>query len=326
MIQLTIGIPTYNRAESLRKLLEALAQERLDDDVEVLVSDNASLDSTRVVAEAFRDRLGPHFSHHTNADNLGFDGNILTLYRRARGRYVWFLSDDDGFVPGAVRRLADVARTVGDCGLIALPAPAMAPYHIQAGQLSVDLLPWRPSGNRVPVTAGERRALSGREIERLALVIATSQVSHCCVRRGVALETAERGGALLHSRLANLNLLRQPHYFLMPEPTVVQGPWTGCSQWFMESTLFGIRDLYDNSDMGFSAEAVDFVTVQTCLFGLDLLKGHHLGRLPVPMTFPAVGAGFADRLMRVFGGCYDRLAPAVREVLDAAAKSASAPG
>ena len=45
---LTIGIPTYNRAKFLRRLLEQLRTELagLDGQVEVLVSDNASTDDT----------------------------------------------------------------------------------------------------------------------------------------------------------------------------------------------------------------------------------------------------------------------------------------
>ncbi|WP_263373093.1 glycosyltransferase family 2 protein [Granulicella aggregans] len=317
-IQLTIGIPTYNRAGLLAEQLNRLSQEGLGDEVEILVSDNASLDSTVEIAESFRERMGRHFVVATNERNAGFDGNIFTLYKKARGRYLWFLSDDDSFFPGTVARLLQIVRTEKDCGLIALPGFNMLPYESHEGGHIIQLLPWSPTGNAISVVLGQRFRLTANEFERFGLISAASQISHCVVRRGASIDNAERGGGVLQSRIANLNLLSEPHYYILPEPAIKQGDWTEVSNTFMESTLFGIRELYSSADMQFSREVVDFASVQNCLFAIRLLRAHYAGENPTRINFPSVGRGFADRLMRLFGGAYHQLDSAVEDLLDVA--------
>jgi glycosyltransferase involved in cell wall biosynthesis len=93
---LTIAIPTFNRAESLRLTLESvdLALKRINPNfqVEVLISDNASTDSTADVCLRYQ-----HFEYFQQPVNLGYDGNVAFLYEKASGEYLLLLSDDDVF-------------------------------------------------------------------------------------------------------------------------------------------------------------------------------------------------------------------------------------
>ena len=197
-IHLTIGIPTYNRASLLAEQLNRLSRESLTDEIEILVSDNASLDSTLEVAESFRPSMRQCLVISSNERNLGFDGNIFTLYMKARGRYLWFLSDDDSFLPGAVDRLLQIVKFEKDCGLIGLSGANMVPYHPHNSGYAIQLLPWRPTGNGVSVVVGQRFPLTSNEFERFGLLSAASQISHCVVRRGVHIDHAGMGGGVLH--------------------------------------------------------------------------------------------------------------------------------
>ena len=102
---LTIAIPTFNRCEFLRQLLDSLSGEvPRDGSVEVLVADNASPDATpEVVAEARR--RGMPVEHLRSQENIGADGNFLRCYERAAGKYVWIFSDDDLLRPGALGQI-----------------------------------------------------------------------------------------------------------------------------------------------------------------------------------------------------------------------------
>ena len=98
---LSFCIPTYNRAGKLALRLEALRRVLSASDfrsrVEVVVSDNASVDDTdRIIHEGLA-ALAPlcavqHFRHPVN---VGGEANFKSLYERARGDYVWIFSDDD---------------------------------------------------------------------------------------------------------------------------------------------------------------------------------------------------------------------------------------
>ena len=90
MARFTIGIPTYNRAGFLRRALEA-ACEQTSDDVEVLVSDNASTDNTEAVVRSFGDRV----RYHRNPTNIGLWRNFGQGADPAGGDYLAWLQDDD---------------------------------------------------------------------------------------------------------------------------------------------------------------------------------------------------------------------------------------
>jgi hypothetical protein len=92
-----VGVPTYNRAASLRRALESvLAQTHAD--LEVLISDNASTDETpELCAEiAARD---PRVRVIRQAQNIGLTANFNALLGAAAGEFVMVVADDDWLEP-----------------------------------------------------------------------------------------------------------------------------------------------------------------------------------------------------------------------------------
>ncbi len=107
---LTIAIPTWNRSGLLEQLLESLSAQHLDPaEVELLIADNASTDTTPELVGGFTGQLHPRYLRHP--ENLGSDANFVFCFEQARGRYFWLLSDDDLLVPGAVKTLLRHLRT-----------------------------------------------------------------------------------------------------------------------------------------------------------------------------------------------------------------------
>ena len=99
---LTIAIPTFQRSARLRKNLSLLLFNinilRLNSSVEVYVSNNGSTDKTReVLREYSKEFKKSHiqFNCKNQSINRGFDSNILNCFYSAKGKYIWFLSDDD---------------------------------------------------------------------------------------------------------------------------------------------------------------------------------------------------------------------------------------
>ncbi|MFH1062513.1 MAG: glycosyltransferase family 2 protein [Candidatus Omnitrophota bacterium] len=95
---LSIAIPTYNRANKLKRLLELLQDQiraaNLVDQIEVLVSDNASIDDTYDLMMSVTS-MDSKIKYFRQQENLGFDGNCRFLYDQAKADYVWFFADDD---------------------------------------------------------------------------------------------------------------------------------------------------------------------------------------------------------------------------------------
>lgn len=110
-ILLTIAIPTYNRAELLQVLLaELYLQIPFEEQVELIVSDNASTDMTPVLIDEFIQR-GMKIRYIRNSENIGPDANFLQCYEQAMGEYVWIFGDDDILIEGGLKKLIPCLKT-----------------------------------------------------------------------------------------------------------------------------------------------------------------------------------------------------------------------
>lgn len=91
----SVVIPTYERPQYLRIALASVLAQTYPR-IEVIVHDNASpTDPTSVIAD-FGD---PRVALYRNARNLGITGNAAAACRKAGGKYVALLGDDDAWRP-----------------------------------------------------------------------------------------------------------------------------------------------------------------------------------------------------------------------------------
>jgi len=76
----------------LESLLESL--KGFEEEVEVVVSDNASTDHTAEVLAEFQTRI-LNFRYSRNSVNIGAELNFFHVAQLAKGKYIWILGDDD---------------------------------------------------------------------------------------------------------------------------------------------------------------------------------------------------------------------------------------
>lgn len=91
-LKVTIGIPTYNRANRfLVPALEcALAQDY--DNLEIIVSDNCSTDNTSEIVTSYDD---PRLRYVRQSENIGANNNFNFCVQNAQGTYFLLFHDDD---------------------------------------------------------------------------------------------------------------------------------------------------------------------------------------------------------------------------------------
>jgi len=174
---ITIGIPVFNR-EALVKIALESALRQPQEDIEILVVDNASTDGTWDVLNAYRD---PRLRLVRNDRNLGLFGNFNRCICLARGRYVLTLCSDDvlsdGFLEPARRLLdarPDVAivssrgRATDEVKGVSFPLGNTLPAGIYAAKDAIVATLWAlatyyhnpfnyPSGVLVRATAAQAR-------------------------------------------------------------------------------------------------------------------------------------------------------------------------
>jgi hypothetical protein len=109
MSLLTIIVPTFNRADSLALLLNTLCLELsgLESQVDVVVGDNCSTDSTQGVTRAFK-ASWPNVTLLRHASNVGPDENFCRCIEQVHTRYFWIIGDDDLPRAGALRQVIDL--------------------------------------------------------------------------------------------------------------------------------------------------------------------------------------------------------------------------
>ena len=90
MYLLSICIPTYNRCDDLSSLLESIIKncnEQISrNEIEIVISDNASEDGTKYLVDTYRNRINT-LKYHRNNNNIGFANNIRNVINIADGKY-----------------------------------------------------------------------------------------------------------------------------------------------------------------------------------------------------------------------------------------------
>ncbi|MEZ8351063.1 glycosyltransferase family 2 protein [Vibrio splendidus] len=101
MIKLSVIIPTCNRQHSLRRSVNSVLDQSIDN-LEVIVVDDYKEDQTSDITNLFSDtscvRVVKSWSHSpSGARNIGVSN--------AKGEYITFLDDDDIYLPGRLKNM-----------------------------------------------------------------------------------------------------------------------------------------------------------------------------------------------------------------------------
>src|SRR5262245_24363485 len=96
----TIGVPVHNGEDGLARALDsAVAQDYPN--LEILVSDNASVDATPEICRRYAE-VDPRVRWWRNEENIGLGSNFVLTAERARGEFFLWLAHDDWLSPECV--------------------------------------------------------------------------------------------------------------------------------------------------------------------------------------------------------------------------------
>ena len=87
----SVIIPTYNRSSYLREAIKSAVQQNYKN-IEILVSDNCSSENPQAIVESFQDS---RIKFWRNETNIGMFANAINTFKKAQGKYVASLNDDD---------------------------------------------------------------------------------------------------------------------------------------------------------------------------------------------------------------------------------------
>jgi len=114
----SICIPQYNRTSFLLKLLRSLSEQNFDS-FEVCISDDRSPDGRQDEVADFLEESGLSYIYKIQQENCGYDENMRGAIELARGRYCFFMSNDDALAgAGALKDLKASIEAHGSAGVI----------------------------------------------------------------------------------------------------------------------------------------------------------------------------------------------------------------
>ena len=188
---LSVCIPTYNRGEELSASVREWLAAVDSDELEIVVSDNASTDGTEAALSAFSD---PRLVYCRNERNIGAFENQLRAFSEAHGTWLMQLTDKDEIVPSALpAALAALRGLSAACGSFRLVRGADAAldgsvktYSGVAAYVRFGLAYAHPSGCffRAEVLSGGAALGELRALDEVTRPYSTDYLTSLCLRSG----------------------------------------------------------------------------------------------------------------------------------------------
>jgi glycosyltransferase involved in cell wall biosynthesis len=112
----SVGVPVFNGAADIATALQSVLDQSYTN-IEVMISDNASTDSTREVCERVR-ALDPRIHYVQQPVNLGPSKNFKAVLDLARGDYFMWLGHDDWLSEGYIEECVETLNENPDVSLV----------------------------------------------------------------------------------------------------------------------------------------------------------------------------------------------------------------
>src|SRR6516165_12744258 len=109
----SVGLFVYNGERFVEEALQSILNQTFTD-FELIISDNASTDSTCEIAEGYATR-DDRIRYYRSEKNMGAGWNARRVYELATGKYFKWAAVDDLLEPDLLRRCVDILENDPGC-------------------------------------------------------------------------------------------------------------------------------------------------------------------------------------------------------------------
>ena len=109
-VTLGVALPVYNGEAYIRETIESILAQTMTD-LRLVISDNASEDSTQEIAKEYAAK-DPRILYHRNPENLGITKNAINTLEMCRPcHYVALIGHDDLWEPGYAEKVINMMKS-----------------------------------------------------------------------------------------------------------------------------------------------------------------------------------------------------------------------
>lgn len=116
--KVSVCVVTYNQEKYIGQCLQSLADQVVDFDYEVLVSDDASSDRTPKIVKEFQERYPGIFKVYLHEKNKGAGDNYIFVHAQAEAEYIAHVDGDDYYYPDKLKVQADYLDRNPRCNIV----------------------------------------------------------------------------------------------------------------------------------------------------------------------------------------------------------------
>lgn len=117
----SVIITSYNNGKYLKTAIDSVVNQSYDN-IEIIVSDDASTDNSRKVMETYIYPERINITHIQQPHNMGPSGNRNSAVQRAKGKYISFLDGDDAYEPCKIEQQVQVLENNPQYGVAYCPS------------------------------------------------------------------------------------------------------------------------------------------------------------------------------------------------------------
>lgn len=202
---LSICILVYNQPEDVKRLLDSISSQ-VSDRVEIIIRDDSTNNETEEIVGGYS-HIGQLI--YRRGEKQGIDKTIIYLTSIARGRFIWWMGDDD-IASGSIAEVISVIDKYPDVGFI------WANYSIKDTSIVAIDLPT----SRLFVDRDELLLLSGTGL---------GFISASIMRRDLAASSLAGAGKYVGTTFVNLYIVlsvitNSDRYYFLRGPAVICHP------------------------------------------------------------------------------------------------------
>lgn len=116
--EVSVVLLTYNQEKYISKSIESVITQKRNFPIEVLVGDDASVDSTPEIIKEYERRYPDIISAEIQQKNLGVVKHYFHKLRQCRGKYIMGVAGDDYWFPGKMQSQYDYMESHSEVGTI----------------------------------------------------------------------------------------------------------------------------------------------------------------------------------------------------------------